>query len=309
MPAFCTHYLFAKDMQSWINQNEKSHCFENVINIGTQGPDIFFFKRVLPVFMPGKAGFKIGSMLHKSQIEKILKAFAEYLKENDNDIARSYVIGFILHYALDKNCHPYVYAMQKKITDKNRFIHTSSAHNRVEMALDSYLLHQKLNIDNFKEFCTADTIVIPQEQKEEIERLVSYIVDQVLGIKLEQNDVVMAINDSILFQNILRDKTGLLKPFCMALETVFAIPARHYKLSSFIRPTNWKKGLEYANIESQAWTSPFDNSKHNESFEELYEKALAEAKVIINNFDKMLNGEIPNCNTNNISFLNGMEVL
>ena len=32
-------------------------------------------------------------------------------------IARSYAYGFILHYALDRQCHPFVYAKQQELAD------------------------------------------------------------------------------------------------------------------------------------------------------------------------------------------------
>lgn len=307
MPAFCTHYLFSKELFPYIN--DKNASIENVVNLGTQGPDIFFFKRVLPIFMPGKMGMKTGSSLHKQQAEKIFKAFADYLKENDNQIARSYIYGFILHYALDRNCHPYVYAKQNEMTNKNRFIHHSSAHNKIEMALDSFMMHQKLNIDNVKTFDTAKTIELTEEEKLEVGKVLTYVIKEVLGEDLTIDDIIYAIDDTAKFQNILRDKSGALLVFVTILETIVAPVVKYMKLSSYFRPKNWKKGIEYANINNDVWTSPYSNENNTSSFEELFEKAISDAKTLIDNFDKYMAGESQSFNTNNISFLTGLEVL
>lgn len=308
MPAFCTHYLFAQDLMPWAKENAKFNYIENVVNVGTQGPDIFFFQRVLPVVMPGQAGMKTGSALHKSQIEKILAAFKEYLEQNQNDIAKSYIYGFIMHYALDRNCHPFVYAMQEKMTNANKHIHNSSAHNKIEMALDSYMMYQKKGITNVKTFDTSKTIELTQNQKEEIGKLLSFVISKVLNKEVSKDQVVVAINDSTKFQQILRDKSGALNAFCKAVETPVGPLASYYKLSTFIRPKSWKKGIEYANINNKVWTSPYEDKIRNESFEELYSKALEQAKTFILNFNNMCDGKVENCSTNNISFLNGLEV-
>lgn len=309
MPAFCTHYLFSQELKPWAEENANFKYIENVVNLGTQGPDIFFFKRLLPVFMPGKAGMKIGSSLHKSQIEKILSAFAEYSKDNDNHIAKSYVYGFIMHYVLDKNCHPFVYAKVEEILDEDKHIHSSSAHNKVEMFLDSYMMYQKKNIENVKTFDTAKTIELTEEEKTEVGKIVAYVVKKVLDKDITAKDVVFAIDDTVKFQNILRDKSGRFCGFITGVETVVAPAVKYIKLSSYFRPKDWKKGIEYANINNSVWASPYDRIERTSSFEELFTVAVDDAKKLINNFEDYCAGNREDFGTHNISFLTGLEVL
>ena len=57
MPAFSTHYIFAEEVMADLRRIAKENGFslcENAVYIGSQGPDIFFFRSVFP-FCQGNA--------------------------------------------------------------------------------------------------------------------------------------------------------------------------------------------------------------------------------------------------------------
>ena len=72
-----------------------------------------------------------------------------------------------------------------------------------------------------------------------------------------------------------------------------------------MRPRDLENAKKYANINNEIWFSPFDSYKHNESFEDLFELAKQDAKIMIARFQAGDNTEEI---TNNISFLTGVEV-
>lgn len=307
MPAFCTHHLFLDKLKNDIAVDFNLNI--QAAEIGTQGPDIFFFHRALPILMAGRPKQKIGRKLHRSKAEVLFNAFADYLSQYPNDIAKSYIYGFILHYALDRRCHPYVYSMQRKITDKNPFIHKSSAHNIVEMAMDSYLLNEYCDISDVQNFeadkCFGNSVEVDRE----IGRVLEFVVPMVTDDCVSQKQVVTAINDTRKMQRILADKSGLLKPFCVATETLFGPLMLFFKFSSMIKPRDLEKARKYVNIDRAIWKSPFDDSIHNESFEDLFFMSMDDAKGLINGFNKICNGSESAFNvTKNISFLTGIEV-
>ena len=118
MPAFSTHYLFAKEMMEDLRRAADFPLNKDAVLIGTQGPDIFFFHRALP-WQKGKMLRKAGSAMHRAKCGEILDCFRRCCdQKKDNSIAKSYVYGFILHYALDRICHPYIYFVQNRITQK-----------------------------------------------------------------------------------------------------------------------------------------------------------------------------------------------
>ena len=97
MPAYSTHYIFAKELKE-----EIENCIDFKLNdaslfIGTQGPDIFFDHRILP-WMIGKSMRKIGSLLHRAKPSDILDKMREYINLSESkDIAKSYGLYSTMH--------------------------------------------------------------------------------------------------------------------------------------------------------------------------------------------------------------------
>lgn len=221
MPAFCTHYLFLKETQDIVKKHGDFEFNFDAAAIGTQGADIFFFHRVLPISMFGVPKNKIGSLLHRAKPEKIFDAFCEYIPLSLNpDIAKSYIAGFIMHYALDRNCHPYVYYLQDKICQSKKAIHKSSVHNQIETAADTYLLTEHGGVFDVSQFNSADTITNKIEVIDEISHLLAFVVPKVTGKFIDEKDVATAIADTRRMQKILQDKRGALRPVCVAIETI-----------------------------------------------------------------------------------------
>lgn len=83
MPAFASHYIFAKEMMPFLKKTADFEINENAVYLGTQGPDVLFFHRVLP-WMPGKSIRKYGSMLHRAKPGDIFENMREYCKNVKN---------------------------------------------------------------------------------------------------------------------------------------------------------------------------------------------------------------------------------
>lgn len=307
MPAFCSHYLLFQQLEDWLKDYSKEALYPATISIGTQGPDVFFFHRAIPIFMKGKSQKAVGSELHHAKPEDIFDAFIKYLNQKDSPIAKSYIYGFIMHYALDSICHPYVFAKEKEITDSTKHVHHSSVHNQIEMSLDSYMLHKLLGFDDSTRFDAKATISCTDEEKTEIGSIVSFVVKEVLGKDVSKDEVVQAIDDMILFQRVTQEKHDLTSAVAKTLETPILPLIGYFKVSTMIRPRDWQSGIKYANLEHQKWQSPFDNSYKSDSFEDLFYKSVFEAKNLINKFDKKTKDATISI-SKNISFLNGLEV-
>lgn len=115
MPGFTTHYLFGVKNLKQIRQKggceallESIDSNKTVFQLGLQGPDIFFyhlgsqFRAVRP-----------GSIVHRRWTGDFLKSLIEapeiFWKESDQQTAQAYAAGFLGHYVLDTQMHPYVY--------------------------------------------------------------------------------------------------------------------------------------------------------------------------------------------------------
>ena len=181
-----------------------------------------------------------------------------------------------MHYVLDRNCHPYVYFLQNKMTDEFKKLNSHTAHNIIEFSMDTYLLSKRMNIKKPHLFDTAGTLNFSNLELEELGKMISYITNAVTKSNITPNDAITAIKDIKYIQKLTTDKTG--------------------------RKENAKK---YGNIERKIWTSPYDKIKRSKSFEDLFELSKIDALNMINQF---FLGEDTYKITQNKSFLTGVEV-
>ena len=298
MPAFSTHYIFAKEMMDKLKEIADFEINENAVLIGAQGPDIFFFHRAFP-WQFGKPLRKLGSSLHREKAGILLNKLNEYCRKNKSSIAKSYAFGFILHYSLDRICHPYVYYLQNKITEKQSEFNPHSAHNIIELSLDSLMLSFYLNIEKPTLFETESTIKTTENELAEISDEIAFFT----GVSSE--NAKTAILDMKNMQHLLLDKNGKKKKAIMKLEKIASPFTKNFLLSSYFRTDDLEKAKEYANIYHNKWKSPFCDKISNDSFFDLYEKAKADAEKLLIKWQNGADGEAI---TNNLSFLTGVEV-
>lgn len=305
MPSFSTHYIFAKEMMPFLKDTADFNIKENTVLLGAQGPDIFFFHRVFP-WMHGKSLRKCGSALHRTKPEILFENMRQYCSISKNqDIAKSYVYGFILHYTLDRNCHPYVYYLQNEITKKYKLTNPHTAHNIVEFSMDSYLLYKRMDIREPLKFDTAKTLNSNKSETAEIGRLLEYVVSKTLNSNITDAQAETALQDIKYIQKLIFDPKGIKRILLTPLEILIAPLSRNFKFTAMMRPKDLEKAKKYANIENAKWKSPYNSDIRTESFEELFELSKDDAKRMINAFQ---NGKSCREITENKSFLTGVEI-
>lgn len=306
MPSFSTHYIFAYEMLPHLKNIADFEVNEEAVLFGTQGPDIFFFHRILP-FMPGKSLRKYGSMIHRSKPAILFEDMREYCKKSDKpNIAISYVYGFILHYVLDRNCHPYVYYLQNRITEKHKFTNPHTAHNIIEFSMDSYLLNKRMNIEKPEKFNTSETVSSNMEVINEIAKLLNYSISKTINRNITVSQGITALNDLKTVQKICYDPKGIKRILITPFEIIAAPFSRNFKFTAMMRPKDLEKAKKYANIENNIWQSPYSNTVSNKSFQELFELSKTDAIKLITAFQA---GEDCKKITENKSFLTGVEVI
>lgn len=299
MPAFSTHYIFALEMMEELKHIADFSLNENAVSAGTQGPDIFFFHRAFP-WQPGKPLRKLGSALHRAKPARIMDRLYEYCASSRNpDIAKSYAFGFILHYALDRNCHPYVYYLQNKITDRSIGFNPHSAHNVIEHSIDSVMINRHFGLKNPRLFETDNALSLTDRELCEISEEISF------SAEISATDAKKAISDMKNMQRLLLDKTGKKEKIITLLENAAAPFTNHFMLSAYFRTDNLEKAEKYVNIKNGTWNSPFDCKVHNESFFDLFKLSKADASEMLIKWQSGTDGaEL----TDNLSFLTGVEV-
>lgn len=131
MPAGYTHYQFSEDIIQLIDDHQIKQIItanKTLFQIGTHGPDIFFFHRVYNFHDDVNL---LGKQMHR---EKARDFFENALEIADNDDQKAYILGFLCHYILDSQMHRYV----KQIMSE-----TQMSHFEVESEYDRYILKRK----------------------------------------------------------------------------------------------------------------------------------------------------------------------
>ncbi len=307
MPAFSTHYIFANEMIDTLKQKADFKLNENAVLVGAQGPDIFFFHRVFP-WQSGKSLRKVGSIMHREKFGDMIDAFCNYCSSlNDSldiSVAKSYMYGFILHYALDRNCHPYIFKIQDEITKLHKDENPHSVHNTIEFSFDSLLIKEKLGFENPLSFNTAETLNYTVYEKQQMAKALASF-NKVIPAKFNAIQIETAIDDLKYAQHMMNSvTTNEFKTICF-LERAVSPFTKNFKVSSMFRTNDLENAEKYVNINNDNWISPYESKNRNESFFDLYELSKTDAEKMIDAFNNGLSGEEI---THNLSFLTGVEV-
>lgn len=139
MPTTYAHYTYASEVLKNTNEELRDVISQNIdlFNIGLHGPDLLFYYKALKSNKVNKYGSQLhglsASIFFENAREKLL-ACSDYKK------AFSYIAGFICHFILDSQCHPYIGLMEGQIS-----------HNEIETEFDRYImLRHKLDPMTFK---------------------------------------------------------------------------------------------------------------------------------------------------------------
>ncbi len=311
MPAFATHYLFSEEMMELLPDKLDFELVPSAVAIGTQGPDVFFFHRFLPLVMPGKARRKVGSAIHNCKPAELFDAFADYLAFSANkDVAKSFIYGYIMHYALDRKCHPFVYSLQERMVEKNKHLHHSTAHNRIEHNMDTYILNQKLGLNDPADFDYAKTLDTTYDALDEIGHLMAFVVPRVTEHHITEKEAIEAIKDTITMEKILRNKGNAIMNIASFLDILVSPVSKGYQFSSNINPKDLEKAKKYGNINKKLWFSPYKpDEKRYDSYLDLFDIAKDECVELLYGFEQICMGRTNGAEiTQNISFLKGVEV-
>ena len=111
MPAAYAHYRFGQLVLSRLPAEKQKliQAHRALYDLGLQGPDLLFHYR--PLRHDPQKG--TGSRMHEAPAEAFFRPAGERLcRSRDSDALLAYLWGFLCHFALDFQCHPYIDAAE-----------------------------------------------------------------------------------------------------------------------------------------------------------------------------------------------------
>ncbi len=132
MPAIYAHDRFGREVCALLDGDVKQVIEQHYrqFQIGLQGPDIFFFYGA----HTNNRVVRFGQHLHKVSAFPFFRHARTVVRETGRDSREyAYLLGFLCHFILDSECHPYVEEMIKE---------TGVQHLEIEEEFEKLLLRE-----------------------------------------------------------------------------------------------------------------------------------------------------------------------
>jgi len=291
MPGFITHYICGqavlKDIEPDIQKMIRP--YQQFYNIGTQGPDIFFY--YLPGFLKKRIR-NVGIEMHKSNFSAFISSLIDAMSQEKGDskaILTAYISGFLTHYSLDAIAHPYVYSKTgvRQKGDTTKAIKYSVNHRKFETAIDVLMLNL-LSSKKPSDYKLWELIQVNQSQARVVAQAMSESLKNAYGRDACPKDVCKAMAYMVNITRIIQSNKGRRKRL---MELIENLTIGDHLFSSIVHMQEVGDGVDYMNLAKSPWNVPGTKAK-TASFVELYNEAVSESTTMINNLWRYMNGEI-----------------
>ncbi len=269
LPNIWTHMIYGEQVAKKAGISFDA-SYQNVFRFGCQGPDPFFYYNFWP-WKKEKAPVRIGGMIHKQNCGTFLLKMLQYAKESQDKLLQAYVLGFVAHHLLDRNAHPYI--IYKSGEEGNK-------HQLLENIIDTLILKKYHGLDTWKKPVYKE-IEIGKLLPHSIRKMLTSLIKEIHQVEDENLEQIISksYQDMILALKVLFDPTGI----------------KHKLLRKQIEPFSYSKHIpdkDYLNLQKTEWYHPADlNEKSNESFYEIFDRALNEGLPLFKEINQYFHGQ------------------
>jgi hypothetical protein len=289
MPAVIAHYLLGQAVLDKLDGPlaQAADACPEAFNIGTQGPDIMFFA------LGDKEMNKWGDQVHFSGISNFYACAANLLKAAAPSFERtaflSYMDGFLCHYALDCCAHPYIfYKSGFSGGDGELGDESERRHRKLESTIDA-MMAEKVGDSTAYGMDIGKRVEAGAKTRKAVAGSLAQCLKASYGYDREPADYGKGMKDMSFVYKALRDKSGRRKSAISLIGRIFGDSGKTAALIG--SPVDYT--VDWLNEEKKPWVFPWDNSVElNFSFLELFNKAVEDALIYINAFNKAVRKEL-----------------
>lgn len=294
MPSLITHYLCGEKSMEALHKCPAKEIIDRhrqVFNLGTQGPDIFFFYNFFTLTHNRRVG-KIGSLMHKNKVGAFFRKSLKFIKYEagyDRELLTSYLLGFICHYTLDCASHPYIYykaGFQRRCepaTHKYSFYH-----HKFEKIID-FLMLENIKGIHPEDMEVHNLIKVDKNEAYTIAKMYENILPDVYGTIVKTDDIIKSIDSMVCIHKLLRDRRGVKIKLLLTLKKCFYWPQLAL---SYMYPKSVPDGPDYLNIKHVPWCLPWNNTAvRTYSFNDMFGMAALESKKLYETVYSYINND------------------
>lgn len=311
MPATITHSYFVKDVYDVLPDSIIKVIDIDKAKMFGQGFDPLMFYNLISIF-PGKKIRNLHHYCHDNKTQLFFINMLRIMKEKkliDDKECISFLFGFICHYVLDSNVHPFViYKTGKMIKHKKNTYKYNNMHETMEVFIDNDMVRrrEKINPYNFRldKFCF---------NIKDFSINLDYLIDNtfyktynVKNMSYYYYKSLIQMKNALFF--LRRDKYGIKKFIYKIVDTI--TPKGTFRFEAVSYHYTLEDRHNYLNANNSLWRNPTTYSiTSTESFIDLYMKSIKEAKKIMENSYNYLHGKSINLENvfTNKSFITGLD--
>ena len=291
MPGFLTHYIGGQSVLGLACPHVREYIrpAAKVYNLGTQGPDIFFY-HLTGLITSRVRG--VGSQMHDSNLGLFFLHMADYIKNSQSPAGRqivfAYTAGLLAHYGVDVHTHPYVYARTHNPPGSR--IKESARHRHFETSIDVLMLRRMYgkrpgDLQQWR-------FISPKKvQLRVAAAAMSEGIREIYGRDIGPVDVYHAMAQMGQLTKRLQSKTGRRKRWLQRAE---GLVVKAHIISALVHMQEVTDGVDYLNLEKTPWSAPWAvGEARMESFIELFDTAVADAARMTQALYEYINGRLP----------------
>ncbi len=288
MPSCISHWLFAKEALEKNIVPEDLSAFSELIVLGSQGSDPFFFSGRIPKLCPkhreqSLALRSFASRCHGEEPDFWLGTCLRALKGHPEELPYTALIyGFFLHYILDARFHPYVFSKSGFDTKGELTPPWNARHSLFEGILDSALLKAKGKI-----FTSSIAKELRRTSKKTLYK-VSASLANTFPQDLSTKSYAKSVIEMARVYRILYDPRGIKR------KVLGPLAGRNTFVHGYIAPVFASEAEEACTLGSdgKAWLDPVSGKERQESALDLYKLALEDAKQLASSWQEMLKNKV-----------------
>ena len=306
MPALIAHCYVASTVFEKIEDESVHKVIQKHMQLfllAAQGPDIYYYYGLMK---RNNNVSKTGKIIHKEKpamaIDLLRKEVLLAKNNDDRDCAIAILAGFLCHYALDRQAHPYVYYLQKMLENKGK---KGGMHSRVEAHLDAWILYNKLGA--LKPDFQNSIFFITSRERDVYSAIFARLARNISLKVVTASQISKALNS---MQRVLRffySQSFTLNILALGCRKMAFKWARR---EDFFIPRLPNGCVDYINVGKNEWFNTVDpNVVSNSSFTEILDEACKDAVGLINELCNSCNRKTSTQSiTKNISFITGLQI-
>lgn len=290
MPNITTHNFFAKDLLKKCPSETRNSFKEkqNFYELFAQGFDPFFFRTYLLLKK------EIADYCHKNYTDTFFLNFIEIIKKKNlqkDPSVLAALYGHLAHYTLDSIAHPYIiYKTGEYKKKKKETLKYNGKHTHMEMQIDAFF-YEHNSTQKFKDFPIHKYLITKEKFNQTLLNVLNENYLKTFHIKKGGNKYQVGCRLMYFaYKYLIEDKTGI-KTFIY--KQIDKITPRKKGVYEYFSSHITEVDLKIFNLEKKTWYNPWDNNiKSNETFFELYDKAIQEGTNLFKATYQYLNDEI-----------------